>query len=50
MKTLRRADRQMTTANKCKLGITSVSDAGKCKDLYYVLEASKNIVNVVHHG
>ena len=37
MKNLERADRQMTTANKGKLTITSVDDAGNIKGFHIVL-------------
>ena len=35
--------RQMTTANKGKLTITSVGDAGNFKGVYYAPEASENL-------
>ena len=45
-KNLQRADRQMTTANKGKLTITSVGDAGNFKGVYNAPEASKNLVDM----
>ena len=52
MKNLERADRQMTTANKGTLTITSVSDAGNLKVVYYAPKASNNLVDIYeeHHG
>ena len=45
-KNLQRADRQMTTANKGKLIIMSIDDAGTFKGVYYTPEASKNLVDI----
>ena len=46
MKNLQRADKQMTTANKGKLTITSVGDAGNFKGVYYAPAASNNLVDM----
>ena len=46
LKNLQRTDRQMSTAYKDKLTITSVGDAGNFKGVYYAPEESKNLVNM----
>ena len=45
MKNLEQADRQMTTANKGKLTISCVGDAGNFKGVYYAPDTSQNLVD-----
>ena len=46
MKNLRRVDKDMTTANKGKLKIRGIGEAGSFKGVYFAPEACKNLIDI----
>ena len=46
MKNLQRVDKEMTTANKGKLKVKGIGEAGSFKGVYFAPEASKNLIDM----